>query len=68
MPKPPPAARSDQPGRRATNKLYIRFEPDVRTALAELQAQRHPASANSLVNQAVREFCARELGAREEPA
>lgn len=61
-------ARPKQPGRRPTNEKFIRFEPDVFALLVALFERSQPESMNSIVNKAVREFCARELGAREEPA
>lgn len=65
MPKP---ARSKQPGRRPTNEKFVRFEPNTFALLVALFERSQPESMNSIVNKAVREFCARELGAQEETA
>jgi len=62
MPKP---ARPKQPGRRPTNEKFVRFEPEIAALLYALAERNAPESMNSIVNKAVREYCARELGARE---
>ncbi len=61
----PKTARPKQPGRRATNEKFVRFEPDTFALLVELFERSQPESMNSIVNKAVREYCARELGAKD---
>ena len=58
-------ARAKQPGRRPTNEKFVRFEPDTFALLVELFERSQPESMNAIVNKAVREYCARELGAKE---
>ena len=58
-------ARAKQPGRRPTNEKFVRFEPETAALLYALAERNAPESMNSIVNKAVREYCARELGAKD---